>query len=358
MSESPSRIVLVIVAACVLLTLAALFRSGGDEEPEQKGPRPGSFGAAAQKQRPGAELARRDADFGSSGREVERQRDLPASGMAAPRAGSLNAAEGKITDPSDAAKNRDAAAAAGRSLVAEPVPMALPGSALPGSGMPEVLDDAAAALFPGLPDDATLALPFNGSGESLGAAIPLIDENVIYDVDDGAYFPPDARFAYANTGSVQNGAGTIAFWVKPNWTAEDPRNASLVQFRTENWANRLQIFKNGKYLRYIFTDNTGTETDISVDMTLSNDPPWHPEIWHHIAVTWGDALITMYADGRAVGHGTYFGELDVPTGTELYVGSDRPGGSAGADATLMRFVVADRAMESSEIENMYSTQHP
>ena len=363
MSESPTRIVLIIVAACILLTMAALFRSGGgDEEPEAPGPRPGSFSASAQKARPNNQLARRDPDFGSSSHDIDRPRNLPSSGMTAPpRPGTLAGSEGPVADPAEAAKSLDAAVAgaAGRNLAAEPVPMAPLGSGLPGSGMPEVLDPEMAALFPGLPDDATFAVPFSGSGESLGAAIPLIDENVIYDVDQGAYFPPDARFAYADSGSVQNNAGTITFWMKPAWTADDPRNASLVQFRTDNWSNRLQIFKNGVYLRYLFTDNTGTETNISVDMSQPHhNPPWEPEVWHHIAITWGDALITMYADGKTVGQGTYLGELDVPTGTELYVGSDRAGGGPGADATLLRFVVADRVMGADEIQEMYATQHP
>src|SRR6185295_2695445 len=151
------------------------------------------------------------------------------------------------------------------------------------------------------------------------------------DLDEGAYFPPDARFAFGNSGTVQNNAGTIGFWMKPNWDGTDPRNASLVQFHTEDWSNRLQIFKNGIYLRYLFTDNTGTETNLDVNMENEH---WTAGEWHQIAVTWGDSLISMYVDGQQRKQGTYFGELDVPSGTALYVGSDAPGGNPGADATL------------------------
>jgi len=357
MSESPSRIVIGFVVACAVLTLIAIFRSGSSE-PEEPAPRPGSFGTAAQKPKAGGSgsFGQRGSDFASAG-DASRPRDLPGSGIGGARPGGLTVPDEKVAPPDALVENAEAPAGGARNLAAEPVPAA-PLETGGSAGVPESLDAEAAAAFPGLPDGASLAVPFNGNGASLGAAVPLVDENVVYDVDDGAYFPPDARFAYADSGSVQNNAGTIAFWVKPNWTADDPRTASLIQFRTDNWSNRLQIFKNGIYLRYLFTDNTGTETNVSVNMEQPANPPWEPGVWHHIAVTWGDSIITMYADGRIAGQGTYFGALDVPSGTELYVGSDRPGGTSGADATLSRFVVADRVMDGGEVEEMFNTQHP
>jgi hypothetical protein len=354
MFESPSRIILGIVGACLLLTLVAVFRSH-EEEPGVE-PRPGSVTAASPKPKL---PSRRDTDFNTSGDDdVQARRDLPASNIDAARPGTLTAPEGGSVESPGDPRSLDVASGGGRQLAAEPVPVALPEQAATGAGVPEGVDTAALSQFPGLPEGASLALPLSGNGNSLGTAIPAVEENVVYDLDEGAYFPPDARFSYADSGTVQNNAGTISFWMKPNWTAEDPRTASLVQFRTEDWSNRLQIFKNGVYLRYLFTDNTGTETNVGVDMRRESNPPWVPGEWHHIAVTWGDSLITMYADGDVTGQGTYFGALDVPTGTELYVGSDRPGGNPGADATLYRFVVADRALDHGEIVNMVNTQHP
>jgi len=350
MLESPSRIVLGIVGVCLLLTVLVLFRSGGDEEKEAAAPRPGSV--TSSKPRPN-QMARRDNDRGSlsSDGEVERSRPLPGSGMEPPRPGALKESDGKAAAADPAPKGLDVTSAAGRNLAAEPVPVP-PVVANTGGGGPALagVDPAALAAIPGAPQDGSLAVPFNGNGQSLGSMAPLIEDNVVYDLDEGAYFPPEARFAFADAGNVKNNAGTIGFWMKPNWDGTDPRNASLVQYHTENWANRLQIFKNGIYLRYLFTDNTGNETNLSVDMAKEQ---WVAGDWHHVAVSWGDSLITMYVDGTQRQQGTYLGELDVPSGTALYVGSDAPGGNPGADATLQDFVVEDRAMDPAEVNDMY-----
>jgi hypothetical protein len=353
MFESPSRIVLIIVGACLLLTLLVVFRSGsGNEDNEPRGPRPGSMTSQTMKGRPGNQLARHDGD--SSSGEFDRPRSLPGSAMDAPRPGTLNSPEGKAAAAAADTKDLGIAPAAGRNLAAEPVPVAPEGAGLlPVSGQPQGASPEQVAAIPSAPADATLAVPFNGNGQSLGAMAPLVEDNVVYDLDEGAYFPPDARFAYGDSGTLKNNAGTIAFWMKPNWDGNDPRNASLLQYRTDDWSNRLQLFKNGVYLRYLFTDNTGTETNLSIDMPKER-PEWVAGEWHHIGLTWGDSLITMYVDGRQRSQSTYFGELDVPSGTELYVGSDRPGGNPGADATLQDFVVLDRAADPTELQDMYN----
>lgn len=353
MSESPSRIILAIVGVCLLLTLLVIFRSGSkDEDKEVAAPRPGSV-TSNKPARPN-QFARRDNDggFSSGGEDHPRGSSLPSSGMEAPRPGSLNTSEGKAPPSGPEAKNLEVASGTGRKLAAEPVPAGPADSGVLPIGAPASLPSAEAlAAIPGAPPDASLAVPFNGNGESLGAMVPIVDEHVDYNLDEGAYFPPEARFAYGDAGNVKNNAGTIAFWIKPNWDGTDPRNASLVQYHTEDWSNRLQIFKNGIYLRYLFTDNTGNETNLSVDMQRDG---WVAGDWHHIAITWGDSLITMYTDGVQRANGTYLGDLEVPTGTALWVGSDAPGGNPGADATLQDFVVEDRAMDSSEIGQMYA----
>lgn len=350
--EAPSRIVLGIVAACVLLTVVVLMRSGTDEE-EEAAPRPGSF--SSERARPGAGSARRDGGgfSSSSSGDVERPR-LGNSGFDPVRPGALRAADGKIEGGAAAGKGLDEGVSSGdRNLAAEPVPPPpADGGIVAGAALPAD-PDALAAVVPGLPENASMAVPFDGSGaEALGSMVPIVDENVIYDLDDGAYFPPDARFAYSDAGQVKNEGGTIAFWLKPNWDGDDGRNASLIQFRTENWSNRIQVFKNGKYLRFLIADNNGTETDVSIDMGGADK--WIAGEWHHVAVTWGDALLAIYSDGVLRAHQPYLGEILVPTGTELYVGSDKAGGGPGADATLQDLVIVPEALDGEAVHRMYA----
>lgn len=349
MSESPSRIILAIVGVCLLLTLLVIFRSGSGDQDKEAAPRPGSV--TSSKARPN-QPARRDSGTGFSSDADDRPRgNLPGSGIEAPRPGSLNVPEGKAPASAPDSKSLEVASGVGRNLAAEPVPAAEPAAGVLPVGVPAAPSAEALAAIPSAPPDASLAVPFDGSGESLGALVPIVDEHVDYNLDEGAYFPPNARFAYGDAGNLKNNAGTIAFWMKPNWEGTDPRNASLVQYHTEDWSNRINIFKNGIYLRYIFTDNSGSETNLSVDMERDG---WVAGDWHHIAVSWGDSLITMYTDGIQRAQGTYLGELDVPTGTALWVGSDAPGGAPGADATLQDFVVEDRAMDPAEIQDMFN----
>jgi hypothetical protein len=355
MFESPSRIILAIVGACIVLTVLVMFRSG-DEKEQADAPRPGSLSSQL---KPKSNSIRHDDTFG--GGDYDRPRNLPPMDAARPalaNGASGGAANNPATTGGEGSngKKLDVASGGGRSLAAEPVPVAPPGNGVLTAGGQVAIDpEALATSLPGAPQDASLAVPFKGNGSSLGSMGPLFDDNVVYDADQpGAYFPPDARFAYGDAGTVQNNAGTIAFWIQPKWDGTDPRNASLVQYHTDDWSNRLQIFKNGIYLRYLFTDDTGNETNLSVNMAQEH---WTAGEWHQIAITWGDSLIGMYIDGNEREQGTYMGSLDVPTGTALYVGSDSPGGNPGADATFQDFVVVDRALDPSEIQNMFVQGH-
>src|SRR5262245_49266778 len=124
--ESPSRIVLGIVAACVLLTMLVLFRSSGDDK-EVAAPRPGSMTSQSAKPRPN-QFARsdgysRDSNFGSD--EMPKPRNLPSSGMEPVRPSSAANVEGQHGGaPPDSKSLEPASGATGRNLAAEPVPAA------------------------------------------------------------------------------------------------------------------------------------------------------------------------------------------------------------------------------------------
>jgi hypothetical protein len=81
---------------------------------------------------------------------------------------------------------------------------------------------------------------------------------------DGARFSADAELAIPDAGNINPEKGAISFWLQPDWNGTGPGNASLVQLREQHtWENRMQIFKNGDGLRFIFTPNTGIESDVT-----------------------------------------------------------------------------------------------
>ena len=119
-----------------------------------------------------------------------------------------------------------------------------------------------------------------------------------------------------------------------------------MQIRTPHgWDNRMQLVKNGRYLRFIFTDNTSREADISVPIDH-----WEPGQAHTVTATWGEGKTHLYIDGQRVGQNTYSGQFQIPPNTPMYVGSDVPGGTyAGASATIQNFKVYGRALNDEEV---------
>ena len=93
--------------------------------------------------------------------------------------------------------------------------------------------------------------------------------------------------------------------------------------------------KNGKYLRFILTDNTGREADISVDITH-----WQRGDPHDITASWGEERTSLFIDGQLAGTNTYTGALDIAPGTPMFLGSDYVGSNyVGANSTIRDFTL-------------------
>ena len=250
----------------------------------------------------------------------------------------------------------------GRRLAVEPLPPGAIRSRAGGYSAGEIdrggLHDVAVE---DLPKGTRLAVPLRGSSQALDATEPLVDENVYYDLPQGAYFAPDARLAYADRGGVQNEAGTIAFWLKPSWNGDEVADHSFIQLRTNTWDNRMHVFKNGVYLRFLIADDNGIEHNVGASVAK-----WKAGQWYHVAVTWGDgqteepaeSVTVLYVNGNAVERNTHQGQINIPQGTPLYVGSDRIGGAPGADAVIEDLWVMDYAMTPEELSELYFTTRP
>jgi hypothetical protein len=156
------------------------------------------------------------------------------------------------------------------------------------------------------------------------------------DGGDGLKFSEHAQLTFAQAGGANGEAGTITFDVEPDWAGSDATDNSLVQIRAENqWENRLQLVKNGRYLRFILSDSLGREADISVPID-----EWIPGESHSVTASWGDGRTSLFLDGRLAGSNTYDGGFDIGPDTPLYLGSDfRNSDYGGAQATIRGFTV-------------------
>jgi hypothetical protein len=175
-----------------------------------------------------------------------------------------------------------------------------------------------------------------------------IESQNVEPTDDGVGIDlgEDAVLAFPNAGNAKGDAGSIALEIDPKWVGSDATDNSFVQIRTPNgWDNRMQLVKNGRYLRFILTDNTSREADISVPIDH-----WEPGRPHTVTATWGEGKTQLYIDGQRVGQNTYSGQFQIPPNTPMYVGSDLPGGTyAGAGATIQNFKVYGRRLSDEEI---------
>lgn len=159
------------------------------------------------------------------------------------------------------------------------------------------------------------------------------------DGGDGLKITDRGRIEFPNAGNAGE-AGTISFQVKPEWSGADQSDNALVQIRGEHqWNNRLELVKNGEFLRFIVTDDTGKETDIST--RISN---WQPGEQHDVRASWGEGTTTLYIDGQVAGQNSYPGTVHFSDGTPMFLGADWRGSNyAGANATLYDFTLNNNA---------------
>ena len=146
-------------------------------------------------------------------------------------------------------------------------------------------------------------------------------------------------------------------WVQPQWAGGDESNASLAGLRNPNqWEDRLQIFKNGVYMRFLMADSAGQESNIGMNIS-----DWTPGDWHHMAATWGpndsgQLMQSFYVDGKLIGQVPVSGQFNVRPGTPLYIGSDLPQGVPGANGAISQFQGFGHALGPNEIANLASNR--
>jgi len=57
----------------------------------------------------------------------------------------------------------------------------------------------------------------------------------------------------------------------------------------------------------------------------------------------------LYIDGTLAAQRSFDGQLDIPPGTPMYIGSDYPGGVAAAQGSISNFQVYGQALPSEQI---------
>lgn len=213
-----------------------------------------------------------------------------------------------------------------------------------------------------VPDDGgpVLSLPFDKSPEPDRGDGAVFSQGVTFDSGQGAVFQADSQFVVPNGGNLKGDGGAISMWVQPSWAGGDESNASLAQLRNQNqWDDRLQIFKNGVYLRFLMAssgeaEGQGQESNIGLNIS-----DWAPGDWHNVVASWGQndsgqLVQQFYVDGKLVGQEPVKGGFNVRPGTPLYIGSDLPQGTSGFGGAISQFKAFGGAVTPDQVSNLAS----
>jgi len=123
--------------------------------------------------------------------------------------------------------------------------------------------------------------------------------------------------------------GRVALVLRPDWAADDDRFVFSIS-QPNQFSNRLELVKNGEFLRWIVAESSGAERDLSVRISY-----WRPGDEHSVRVTWGPAGATMTIDGVLAGPQA-LGEVLLPAGSDVLVGMDRRGSNYLGSAESIR----------------------
>lgn len=214
--------------------------------------------------------------------------------------------------------------------------------------------DAQADEHPPLdPDAPVLSMPLATTAEPKTGEAPVAVDNVRFDPKSGAVFGTDSKVVVPDAGHINNQAGSISFWMQPEWEGSEVTDAFLADLEIPHtWRNRLRIMKNGGWLRFMFFDNTGDESGTGADITK-----WMPGEWHHVTANWGEPdpsgahRLSLYVDGTEIGSNLYAGEMEYPSGGALIIGNSFVG-QHGARSAITSFEVYQNPLAPDRIQSL------
>jgi hypothetical protein len=163
----------------------------------------------------------------------------------------------------------------------------------------------------------------NGYGAPRGAggadaALPGAAPDVAYDGGPDHVFDMSSKVEVSDAGPITGDAGTVAFWLQPQWQANNPDDASIIQLGDSG----MQIVKSGNSLRFEYSDNNGNENGGGADIH-----DWPPGEWRQVTATWNGSTLALYIDGGQVFVNTSTTPPNFAGETKLYVGSVTPDGA-------------------------------
>ena len=151
--------------------------------------------------------------------------------------------------------------------------------------------------------------------------------------------------AYPAAGHLDKSAGSLLFWVQPQWHGGDGKRHTLFSDSapTHNPAfNSFHLFKTpSATLEFV----VGGLAEQSVSTSVAD---WTAGEWHHVAVTWDCRQgIALYVDGQEAGTRQLLYEPQ--QWPAVHVGADYDG-SVTASAALAELMLFDRQLRTDQVQ--------
>jgi hypothetical protein len=198
-------------------------------------------------------------------------------------------------------------------------------------------------------DTTTLLLKFDEAFTPAFGAPPVFSTGLTFQEGlhgQAAYFGEGSILEFANQPGLPTAAGTIEFWVKPEWSSSGTVDRDFIW-----WGD----FPGSFYLRHyggwlLATFNAGTFQNYTV--WAGHNDTFDPTGWNHVAICWSSDFVRIFLNGKKLRE-----EVPAFPFVSPQNGSLRIGGSLSAgplDAAVDEFRVSDRARTENEIFHSYS----
>lgn len=202
----------------------------------------------------------------------------------------------------------------------------------------------ASATTPGLVFHAT----YDGTVAASSGLEPLRVEGELSHVNapvgQGVLLSEGSWLAYRAAGYLDKSAGTVAFWVQPQWHGNDGKRHSLFSDSAPTHTPAFNSFHLFKTPSATLQFTVGGLAEHSVSTTVAD---WTAGEWHHVAVTWDSRQgIALYVDGQEAGGQQL--SYDPQQWPAFHVGADYDG-SVTAAAAFSDFQLYDRRLRADQV---------
>jgi hypothetical protein len=203
------------------------------------------------------------------------------------------------------------------------------------------LPDVTKREVPDLPKQASLTTTAE-SPDNANAPEPAPE--VAYDGGADHVFSTTSQVQVPDAANITGEAGTVSFWLKPEWGPNSQDDATFVQLGDSS----LQVVKNVNFLRFEYLDGNGTENGLG-----TNIGDWQQEQWRQVTASWNSGNLSLYVDGQLISQNRYQNPPIFGQETKLLVGSDFSG--PVAPGQVSNLTVLNRDSSPTEVSQQFQS---